>query len=134
MPGQNGTEVLLQFAGSVYSGQQGTNLNVSRDQIEVTTKDSTGSFKEYIQGEIGGTGSLSGLVKLDDSSNVNLPFDKLVSSDSSGTLIWGDLSAGGKHWTSTANISNLTMDAPQNDAITYSCDFQLTGTIAEGVS
>jgi len=112
-----------------------TSADISIDMIEITTKDSAG-YKEYIAGEKGGTFEFEGLLEQDGSIGGSLvsPSD-LVTDALAGTAItvrWSTQVSGDTYYESSAIISNVNFSAPNNDAATFTCSLQMTGTITQG--
>lgn len=125
----DGTLIAIYAGSTKLSHGKGASVDVSKDMIETTTKDS-GGYKEYIPGEVGGSMSWEGLMAFD----ATYGFDDLMAAELAGTLLtlkWSTEVTGDIRLSSNAYISNIKADAPQNDVSTFSCDFQLTGTITK---
>jgi len=131
MATENGTALLVSIGGSVLSCQTDTStMPLTRDMIETTCKDATGSNKTYIPGEKGATIDVT--ASYDQSAS--LGFSEMFANWDNGTEIawkWGSTAAGGVFYSGNGYISNLTPDAPQNDRATYSFTIQVTGAITE---
>jgi len=110
-------------------------VDIAIDMIETTTKDASG-FKEYIAGEKGGTFQFEGRLEYDTSTATQgLSLKDLATDALAGTpftMRWSSQSTGDEYFESSVLISSLSASAPNNDAASFSCTLQMTGTITLG--
>jgi TP901-1 family phage major tail protein len=127
----NGTALLVTIGGTAVSCQtDDTALNLTRDMIETTCKDATGSAKTYIPGEKDATIDVNAAYIVDDADG----FTSVFSNFDNGTEItwvWGSTAAGEKSYTGSGYVSDLSASGPQNDRATFSFTIQVTGEVSE---
>ena len=136
----NGTLIGLYKVGAgptytKFANGTASSVDIAIDMIEITTKDSSG-HKEYIAGEKGGTFQFEGRFEYDTSvSTQGESFDDLVTAALAGTAFtarWSSQSTGDEYLESSVLISSVSASAPNNDAASFSCTLQMTGTITLG--
>ncbi len=133
MAALNGTSFLGHFNSSYYSGQVSGSVNLSRDMIDVTTKDSTGSAKESIYGEYTGTASITGLVDLAISESITNPISALLAG-TTGAFKIGVAGSAGKTLEGQALITSVDWSGDENTRSEYSISIQFTGVISQTTS
>lgn len=111
------------------AGQQGLTINRSKDSIEVTAKDTKGGYKSYIGGMKEWSIDNDGLYVGDDESHKTLSkaFDedelvclKVINQKTEKALFGG-----------LAMISDYPIEAPYDDAVTYSITLQGNGPLTD---
>lgn len=131
MPVSNGTALLVLIGGTAVSCQTNdTALNMTRDMIETTCKDATGSAKTYIPGEKDATIDVEAAYVIGDANG----FTSVFNDFDNGTEItwtWGSTVSTEKSYTGSGYISDLSISAPQNDRSTFSFTIQVTGEVTE---
>lgn len=114
------------------SGQQGLTINRSSDTIEVTTKDIGGGWKEKINGVKDWSIDNDGLYIMDDESHrlLSNAFDKdelvclkVIDAKKKKSLFGG-----------LAIITDYPIEAPYDDAVTYSLTLEGTGPLVDFVA
>lgn len=111
------------------SGQQGLTINRSADSIEVTSKDTEGGWKAKISGMKEWSIDNDGLYVMDDESHqaLSLAFDAgdpvclKVINGKTKTGMFGGL----------AYITDYPIEAPYDDAMTYSLTFDGNGKLVD---
>ena len=111
------------------SGQQGLTINRSADSIEVTSKDTEGGWKSKISGMKEWSIDNDGLYVMDDESHqaLSLAFDAgdpvclKVINGKTKTGMFGGL----------AFITDYPIEAPYDDAMTYSLTFDGNGKLVD---
>jgi len=128
-----GKYLVISVEGNIYTALRSSSLELAADMIDITTADSTGGWKEYLTGELGGTISVEGLYDHSATDNVSTAFADMVAGTS---LTWkyGTTTTGEKYLTGEAIISNVTYGGDKNDAATYSITLQITGAVTEGTN
>jgi len=136
MSTKKGTLVLIKFATDVLVGQNSLSYNKTATMIEVSSKTS-GNHSEFVSGRITETMSVSGIAstskeatlagywELNDAieagAAVEVTFTEYTTEAGTTPVV------GAETLTCSAFVSNLTWEAPDNAANTFSCDLQLTG-------
>lgn len=133
MPALNGSDFYGFFNGSYWAGQVSGNINLTRDTIDVTTKDSSGDAKEFIYGEYTGTATVSQIVNLDNSENITNPLTALLSG-TTGTCKIGVGGSSGKILTGQALITSVTWTGDKNEAQNAEFNIQFSGEITQSTS
>ena len=125
----NGLVYIVTAEGFKYAGQTSASADLVADMIEVTTKDSTGAYKEFIYGEKTGTISVEGLNDWADSDSVSRPLGQWIN-NTQVTVLFG-YESGGKQLSCEALISNVSITGAKNEAAGYSATLQITGAVTE---
>jgi len=130
----NGTALLVSVDGTALSCEtDSSSMSLTRDLIETTCKDATGSAKTYIAGEKGGTIDVSAAYVV----NATAGFSEMFAIWDAGTEVawtWGSTVAGEKSYSGVGLIGDLSNEAPQNDRATYSFTLTISGVITEVVN
>lgn len=130
-----GKDILLSLwdvTGSVLlavAGQQGLTINRDKDTIEVTSKDTVGGWKENIVGMKGWSIDNDGVYVRDHASHKLLkdifegddPILIKVTNQKAKTEMFGGL----------ALLTNYPIEAPYDDAVTYSISLTGTGALVD---
>lgn len=122
----NGTAVLVYCAGTAIGAQKNATLNIERDTIDVTTKDSN-KWREILVSTKSWSIDCDALLTFDETPK--RPFDYLFDAWTNGTLIAVKLSnevSGDDKYYGDAYVTSAPVQVPDADAATYS--FTLTGT------
>lgn len=111
------------------SGQQGLTINRSADSIEVTSKDTEGGWKAKIAGMKEWSIDNDGLYVMDDGSHILLSkaFDE--SAPVCLKVINGKTKVG--MFGGLAYITEYPIEAPYDDAMTYSLTFEGNGKLVD---
>jgi predicted secreted protein len=131
---QNGTNLVLKIGSKTFVGESSNSLNFTSDMIETTSKASTSGAKTYIPGETGCTISASGIY---DPASANWGYSDALTALQAGTSLTfylGGFDTGDKFYSGSCYISSLTIDNPQNDKSTWSCELQVSGVVTEKTS
>lgn len=125
----NGTSILLSVGTTTINATTSHDLSIITDMIDVTTKDSNGS-KQYIAGEDDATISIEG--KYDPAATY--AYSQLFAAQlakSISTLTYGLQASSSKAYRMGGLLMSLTLSGPQNEAGTWSAEFQKSGPVAE---
>lgn len=114
------------LGGAQIEDQVDGSIQLTADADEVTTKDSTSNFREYLTGLKGWTGSLSGNYDPLATDGADEVIDDLITG-SAITVLFTTGTAGNREWTGSAIITDVSIDAPLSGPATYSITFQGTG-------
>ena len=128
-----GKYLTVQIAGASYTAMRSSSLEVAADMIDVTTADSSGGWKEYITGELGGTISVEGLYDYNATEGFSDAFADLVAG-TSVTWKYGETASGTNYYTGSGLLSNISVSGDKNDAANYSFTIQVTGAITEATN
>ena len=128
-----GKYLVVQIAGTAYTALRSSSLEIAADMIDVTTADSSGGWKEFITGELGGTITVEGLYDYNATEGFSDAFADLVAG-TSVTWKYGETTSGSKYYTGSALISNVSVSGDKNDAANYTFNLQVTGSITEATN
>jgi predicted secreted protein len=132
MAKMNGSLIVLSIDGDKIIGLTSNNLDFTADEIETTAKDSTGRWKEFIQGEKGGTIAFE--ARYDDQEGAGeLNFGKLFAAFNTGAafdVIFGESGAGNSVISAEGFLTAISWAAPQNEAAGVTGTIRLTGPAA----
>jgi len=125
----NGHDLRVYVGGSAVAKATECSFSLSTNMREIAHKDTAGSaggFREVSAGQKSGTMTTSALYSEGES------FESLFSAWDAGTAVvvkFSDEVSGNKHMTANALISSLDMNAPDNENVSYSVTFELSGAI-----
>jgi TP901-1 family phage major tail protein len=125
----NGTSMLLYLAGTALAYSETFSLNINAAEIDATTKSSSG-WKTALSGLRDWSVSASGVVALDSASNAKY-LRGLVSGRTLVNIKMSTNVSGDAYWHGSGYITNLTIEAPMEDKVTFSCSFVGTGVLTE---
>lgn len=108
------------------AGQRGATLTRNAETVDVTDKDSN-RWMEYLSGIKSWTLDCDGLVRLDDNG-----YTALETAWKDGTAVSIRLiTPSGATYTGDALITELSNEAPMDDAFSFSASFQGTGALTK---
>jgi len=136
MANEVGSLIFIKVDTKLLVGQTSLSYASACDMIDISSKD-TGRHRNFAPGKISKTISVSGLGSSTKEST-NDGYYELETAQDNGTAVafvvtkYSDETAGtavvgAESRSGNAYISNLTWDANDNDAISFSCDLQVTG-------
>lgn len=136
MANEVGSLIFITINGNLLVGQTSLSYSSACDMIDVSSKD-TGRHREFAPGKISKTISAGGLGSSTKEAT-NEGYYELETAQDDGTAVTfvvtkftdetaGTPEVGAESRTGTAYISNLTWDANDNEAISFSCDLQVSG-------
>jgi len=136
MPGKvSGVSVLLKIGTNVVGGQTGLSITRNMDTIDVTSKDnSTTMAKEYLASWKDWSVDCDAFVVLGDVGQV-----ALETAYAAGTVVTVLIRTGanaatdGASYTGSAFITDLSLDASKDDAVTYTVSLQGSGALTRTV-
>lgn len=124
-----GRDIKLYSGGIVIDDQLDLTLNIQRDIQEITTKQSTGQWKEFMYNFQGATGTLSGYWSMDATESVKLAFDDMKAG-TAVVLKWSTTVVGDFEYTATALITEISKSFPKDGPATFSLNFTVSGAVA----
>lgn len=127
---KNGDDILISVAGTTIGATISADKSLTKDMIDVTTKDSNKN-KEYIAGEGDGTATFEGKY---DPNTSGYSYSQLFSAYDNGTevaVIFGLNQVGDTAYSFQALVSDLSIAGPKNEASTFNGTLQKTGDITE---
>jgi len=130
MAKQNGTSIGVYVGSTLVAASTSANIDLSVDEIEITSKDSLGN-KEILPGKKSGT--ISGDF-LDDVGSSNYEFSDFYTLFNARTLVsvrFSTNTTGQKYYIASAYLTSVSKAAPMEDAATGSYTFTLTGKVSE---
>jgi Predicted secreted protein len=122
----NGTDLVLTVATNAVAHTTSASLNIEMATIDVSSKDSSGN-QEVIGGQKSSTIDFEGLT---DFASGGYGFEDLFDLlDNRTEVAWILGVSGGANWSGQGYITSLTLDAPMEDATTYSGSITITGGV-----
>lgn len=125
----NGSFILLTIDGDTIIGLTSNNLDFTADEIETTDKFSTGRWKEFIQGEKGGTIAFEARYN-DQEGATEVNFIKFFAAFNAGsevTVAFGGDKTGNSFIEAEAFLTALSWTGPQNDVSGITGTLRITG-------
>lgn len=119
-------------AGVVIDDQLDLTLNIQRDIQEITTKQSSGQWKEFMYNFKGATGTVSCYTSFDATEGVTEAFSYLNDGDTIA-LTFSTGTAGNAKWTCSALVTEIPYNFPKDGPAGFSINFTVTGAVTEGV-
>jgi len=123
----NGTKIALYYSGSKIGAATSHSLSLQTETADVTTKDSLG-WKEIIPTLKSWSTDMDALMTFDETVGYEALYDAFINR----TLLYVKLSTevtGEEKFYGTAYITSLEANAPQEDAVTYSCSIEGTAAL-----
>lgn len=136
MATKKGTLVLIKVGTKLLVGQNSLSYSKVASMIEISSKTS-GNHAEFVSGRIAETLAVGGIAssskeatqagywELNDAIEAGAPvtvtFTEYTTEAATTEVV------GAEEISVSALVSNLSWEAPDNDAITFSCDLQITG-------
>jgi hypothetical protein len=132
---RDGKFIIVKVGNVTVLGQTSGSLEYTVDMLETTDKLSkdptTGiTHKTYIQGDRDGTISIDFNTK-DDANGFPLLYNLYNTQTVSATIYYGSDQAGGKYYSQSGFLSNLSTTDPMNAISTGSATFQKSGAPTE---
>lgn len=138
MANEQGSLIFIEVNDKLLVGQTSLSYSSACDMIDLSSKD-TGRHRVFDAGKITKTISVGG-VGSSTKETTNIGYYELETAQDSGTAVTfivtkytdktaGTPTVGAESRTGTAYISNLTWDANDNEAISFSCDLQVSGEV-----
>lgn len=136
MATKKGTLVLIKVGTKVLIGQNSLSYQETVTMIEISSKTS-GNYAEFVSGRISSTMSVSGIAATNKEAT-EAGYWELKAAVSAGNAVTVTFTeytteagttavTGAEKISVSAYVSNLTWEAPDNAANTFSCDLQMTG-------
>lgn len=126
----NGTGLLVYVGSNAIAGTRSFTLNLSQDTPDATTKDSEG-WKEVIEGLREWSVDFDGLFDATATEGFEERMDAIIDRDGSVTLKMSTEESGDTYWTGSAVMSNMTLDAPMEDVVSFSGTFVGNGALSK---
>lgn len=126
----NGTTIGVYVGGTKVAASTNATIDLSVDEIEITSKDSLGN-KEILPGKKSGTCSVD---FLDDVNGSNYEFSDFYSLYQQRTKVsvrFSSNTSAAKYYIGEAYLMSVNRAAPMEDAVTGSASFTFTGKISE---
>ena len=125
---KDGSNVWVVVAGSVVNGLTSKSLDLSADEIDVTTQDDAG-WKSFLAGEASGVLTF----ECNDDESDTYAYDSLATAMLAKNAVAFAYGEGIKtpnkcYIYGNAIITSLTKSDPKNSAGTFSCTLRLTGS------
>ena len=122
-----GLDVLIKVGSQVVGGQRNASLEMSAETIDTTVK-STGGWAAKIPGIKSWTSSCDGVYFLDDAG-----LEAAQAAFMNGTEVKLDFSnSAGLAYSGQAVITSMSVEAGQEDIVSYTISFEGTGALTVG--
>lgn len=124
---KRGLDLMIYVGETPIGGQRGASIEMSSETLDVSCK-TTGDWTSKINGAKSWTSSCEGIYFVGDAG-----YKAAVDAFIAGQEVTMKLSDSGKTigYTGKAIITNLSIDAPYDDALTYAMDFDGVGALTE---
>ena len=124
---KRGLDLMIYVGETPIGGQRGASIEMSSETLDVSTK-TTGDWTAKINGAKSWTSSCEGIVFTGDAG-----YKAAVDAFIAGQSVNIELKDAEKTigYTGKAIITTLSIDAPYDDALTYSMDFEGVGALTE---
>ena len=123
----NGTLQVLNMDGTVLAKLTSVDITLDTNLFEVTSKES-GGYAEFLPGLRNITYSVEGIADFQSANKDLADIFTAYTSRASVALVWTNAVTGDKKISQTAYISSCSISAPMEETVTYSIEFQGTGT------
>lgn len=122
-----GLNILVYVGSQVVGGQRGATLNRGSETLDVSNKATEGGWKEFIQGAKEWSIECDGILMASDTG-----YEALETAYLGGTPVEVKINDGGT-WGFKGNaiITDFPVEAPYDDALSYSVTFQGTGALTK---
>ena len=125
----NGSDFLLYVAGVAVSWSTSCSLSVTGPgTIDVSNKDSDNWLEKLKAKGYSWTMSVDGMATFDGTYSVEDIF-LLFRNNSTVTIKFSTDDAADRFWSGSAVATSFSLDAPQEDATTFSCEFEGLGIL-----
>ena len=122
-----GLDVLIKVGSTVVGGQRNASLEMSAETIDTTVK-STGGWAAKIPGIKSWTSSCDGVYFVDDAG-----LEAAQAAFMNGTEVKLDFSnSAGLAYSGQAVITSMSVEAGQEDIVSYTISFEGTGALTAG--
>jgi len=136
MATKTGTKVLIKVASGLLVGQNSLDFSSVANMVEISNKTS-GQYSEFAQERITQTLSVGGIASSAKEAT-NKGYWELLEAQAAGAavaIVFTEFTteagtteeAGAEELTASAFVSSLDVSFPDNDANSFTCDFQITG-------
>ena len=126
----NGTNLIVQIAGTAQALAKECDLDISNAGRDITTKSSAGWKETAPDGMRNWKVTGKGLIDFTATPNVSA-LAGYITGRTSVTLIFGAIGSTNKYYIGTAVIKSLKLGAPLEDTATYDFEFEGTGVLTE---
>lgn len=132
---KDGSDIWVQVAATLVNGMTEKSLDLSANEIDITTQDSTDKWQEFLSGFKSGTISFS----CKDDESDTYAFDELATAFDTGASVAfaygsGIKTTGGRVISGNAIITGLSKADAMDTASAFTCSLRVTGTVTFGTS
>jgi TP901-1 family phage major tail protein len=129
MAQKDGLRVLVNIGGNVYAGQTTASFSASRDEIDVTTKDSIEQWKDFLMGEKEATISVEGIQAVDATNSAFTQIFTDFNDNTKLTFILGGTETGDDVLTGDGYVQAFDANMNKNEGENYSATIRVTGKV-----
>ena len=131
---KNGSTVFLKLATAVVDGSTNQDFETIVDILDITTKDSTGSAKEKLAGEIDHKVNIEGKWNEVTSNYSVQDIYDAIEARTAVAYIFGGTNTGDLTISGNCILSNFKWSAPKNGECTWSLSMEGTGPTTRGTA
>lgn len=135
-----GSDLMLFFDDKPLAFSNNASLEITRESKEVSSKDSTGDWKDFIKGKVSWTASTDGLMAftLTGTTLDNEDLFAYINSGAEINVVFGiktgtspdwTVDSAQKYYSGTGFVTSFSMGAGDNDSATYSISIQGTSAL-----
>ena len=126
MAAEKGLEFLLKIGATVVAGLRATAFTINGEEVDVTTKDSTGGWRELLAGAGVTSMSITGSGVFQDNSNVAaLRVSAIAKTQNAYTILFES----GDDYTGQFQVTSIEQSGEFNGEVTYSPSLESSGEI-----
>jgi len=130
---QSGTVIRVYVEGTPVAKATDSSIEFSRGEVSISHKDVTSSWKEVDAGELSCSISTNALYATDDGES----FATLWTNYAAKTAVvvkFGNAVVDDSYYTGSFYITSLSINAANNESVTYSVSFTNNGAISQAVN
>lgn len=128
-----GQLIKFQVSTVTVDDQLESSLSITRGVSDVTTKQSTGKWKEFLSDYLEATGTVSGYYSRDATEGVSQAFSDITTGDAIAILFTTE-ATGDDTYGANAILTSVELSAPLEGPASYNFSYQITGAITEATA
>lgn len=127
----SGSIMRVYVEGAVVAKSTDCNIEFSRGEVVISHKDVTNNWKAVSAGELSATASTNALYAEDDGETFATLWTAFKNR-SDVTVNFSSNVSGDKYYYGEFKVTSLSINAPNNESVTYSASFSSNGVITQG--
>jgi len=128
-----GNAILITVGTALIAAQKSASMSLSRATIDITSKDSDADYKEILVARKEGSMQVESVY--DPAAATGTGALDMFTAYNAGTKVtvkMGQTTAAGKYFTSSAYITDFSLEGPMDDAAAWSATLTLDGEVTVG--